>query len=122
MDLLGDGADLMKGLRESYGHTVSYETAHGSVDVKATLGHSDLEDDKIGMGIIISRTTDFLINAASLIINGAVVEPSINDIIHSNHSGTLKSYRVTPDSGDACFVPHDNRGEVFRIHTKEIEQ
>lgn len=122
MDLLGDGAELMKGLRTSYGHTVTYQSSSGSVDVQATLGHSDLEDDKIGMGIIISRTTDFLINADSLVINGAVVEPSINDMIHSSHSGSLKSYRVTPDSGDACFVPHDNRGEVWRIHTKEIEK
>lgn len=67
-----------------------------------------------------TKNRDYLIEAASYVINGTQVEPARFDVITEVINGVPRNYEVLDANGDGSSTSTDSGITVFRVHTKEI--
>lgn len=112
---------LMATLKASAGVAVTYHrndtNGSFSVEITATRGRSDLtlEDGALALQV---QTSDWIIEAADLLLNGVVVVPQRNDFITLAISSTVtEKYQIF----EVPYRPCDPAGRVLRIHTTKTE-
>ncbi len=67
-----------------------------------------------------TKNRDYLIEAASYVINGTQVEPARFDVITEVINGVRRNFELPEANGDGSSTATDSGITVFRVHTKEI--
>jgi len=110
-------AAAAKAVRQVRGETVTYSRGAVSVFVTAVRGFTAWEKTAPYQGVRVGdRSTDWIIDAASLVVSGTQWTPQRGDEIEVDGV----TFRVMPYGPDNQFWQyHDRERTVFRIHTKE---
>lgn len=110
-------------LKEHASRQVVYQRGAQQVTVQATIGRTlmKLED---GYGGIRMEWTDrdFLIQAADLVLGGAVVTPERGDRVLETVDTSTSVFEVMAFGGEPPWRFSDPFGKLLRIHTKRISQ
>jgi hypothetical protein len=124
VNLLEHGASWLADQRRAFmSQTVTYQRGSDSVDVPASIGQTvfRLTDDYGASTRTVS--TDFLISADDLMLNGSPIEPQRGDRIRATLSGiTYVQEVMAPSSSEPLWRYSDASRATYRIHTKQIDQ
>ena len=119
-DLLGDGLGwLASKLNSHAGRSVVFRRGASHVAVAATLGRKDFEADTLA-GRVYFRANDFLIPAASLVLDGQAVLPERGDRIEVAFGASAIVFEVLAHDGVPPWEYADPHQHMLRIHTKRI--
>lgn len=120
-DLLRDGlAWLTAKLNGHAARPVVFRRGAAQVTVAATLGRKDFEADTLA-GRLYFRASDFLIPAASLVLNGQNVLPERGDRIEVAFGAGTVVFEVLAHDGVPPWEYADPHQHMLRIHAKRIE-
>ena len=114
---------LASQLKEAGGEWAIYSRGSNRVAVKVvpTGPVVDLDD---GIGAVLqTRRADFIIQADSLVIDGARTTPQAGDRIEVPFAGThRRTYEVMPVGTDSHYRPIGSYDTAWRVHTKVISE
>lgn len=101
------------------GVSVVYSRGTSSInDLSATIGRTtDRSENFEGVSYDFT-SVDWIVTAASLVIDSAVVKPLRGDLITWNDGTTIRTYEVVQMDDDRTWQPHDEFGVSIRIHSK----
>jgi hypothetical protein len=101
--------------------TVTYTRGAQSVGVSAVVVQQPLQvtDGMGGLGTEWDNT-DFLVDAADLVILGVQIEPQRGDRIARTLGGVTVTYEVMAPLGEAAWRWADSYGVTRRIHAKKV--
>ncbi|MFA6134565.1 MAG: hypothetical protein WC869_11175 [Phycisphaerae bacterium] len=116
-NLLEQAAGWLDRMRTAHlSRNVTYCRGAGSVQVAATVGRTVFEVENAYGIVEKAESRDFLVSAASLVMDGQVIRPQRGDQI----SDDGRTYEVmAPGNEDVCR-PADPYGITLRIHTKFV--
>jgi len=122
-ELLKTASDWFEDVRDDMNaFGVVYNRGVDSVALDASVGQRVWEVD-IDRGIYerwVSR--DFIVLAAELILDGAVVEPQAGDTIIETRGADVYTYECMAPRGESSFEYADGFRKSWRIHSKLITQ
>jgi hypothetical protein len=120
-DMLRDGLSWLAGKLTSHAaREVTYQRGESQATVLATLGKTVAEQDS-GEGLIMRiEIRDYLIDTASLVIDGQQVLPERGDLIIETEDGKSFTYEVLPIGSDRAWRYSDPFRLKLRIHTRLI--
>jgi hypothetical protein len=107
---------LMATLKQAAGAAITYRRGANSVPVTAVRGQSNIEIAQADGRVIQFTSSDWMIEAANLVINGTAVEPARGDTIEHMVGATTSTYEVL----DPPFKPMDAGATAYRVYTKRI--
>jgi len=117
-DLLTDAAGWLSEVRRtSLSQSVTYSRGESSVQLQATPGRTEYEiADEYGTTVK-AHVTDWIVDAADLVLDGQRVLPEPGDRITTADGRT---FEVLPLAGEHYrFL--DPAGTMLRIHTRRID-
>lgn len=119
-DLLATAASWVASQQKSHlSQTVIYVRGQLSVSVSATLGQSEEETFENGGTLVNSRSKDFIIDTADLILDSATVLPKRGDIIKQTIDSVVHKFEVmTENANEPPWRYTDDYQTRLRIHTK----
>jgi len=121
-DLLGNVSDWLRSQRRSHAAvTVTYRRGDHSVSLLATRGETKIESQANDI-ILHSEQSDWIIDAADLVLNEIQVAPQRNDTIEQEIEGVTRVYQVIPLGSENCWRWHDRLQTEYRIHTRFKDQ
>lgn len=97
---------------------ITYRRGTTDIYITATVGMTNFaQTNEFGLEIR-TKTRDFIIDVADLVIDGALVEPLTTDrIIEAQSNGENYTYEPHAPNGEPAFRHADNYRKQFRIHT-----
>ena len=121
-DLLGNASDWLRSQRRSHAAvTVIYRRGAFSVSLLATRGATRIESQ--GNDIVLhSEQSDWIVDAADLVLDSVAAEPQRNDTIEQVIDGVTRVYQVVPLGPENCWRWHDRLQAEYRIHTRFKDQ
>lgn len=123
-DLMRWASDWKRAKRkETLASDIQYRRGSDTIDIRATLGHSEHESINSHGVVDLIRSRDFIIDRADLTFGGVHVEPQRGDLIVLEIDGTSATFEVfSPDGSESAFFTATNKYEtVWRVHTKRVE-
>lgn len=120
-DLMQAGAVYQAAQLKAFaGRAVTYQRGGSQVSVTATVGRVLLKfGDELGGQHVQMTDRDYIVTAADLVLNGAVVTPETGDQFLDLDGGlTPNVYEVQPYGTEPHYRPADPFGVMLRIHTK----
>ena len=103
-------------LKTSAGNTIVYQRGSSTVSITAPVGASDGERMDTNGTVYSFLSTDFLIKATDLVLDGEIAIPQRGDLIVWNSC----TYTVlAPKSGEKPYRESGPGGSVLRVHTKK---
>ncbi|HBE68505.1 MAG TPA: hypothetical protein DDW52_10195 [Planctomycetaceae bacterium] len=116
MSLLQNAEAYLREVRRQHlAQLVTYQRGADSVDLLATQGSTDTENDS-GAVVVQSRSIDWILEAADLLLNETEVLPEKGDRIVVGS----RIYEVVDLGGEPCFRWHGRDSLSLRVHTKEV--
>lgn len=113
--------DRLQARRASHmSRPVVYRRGSASVEVYATIGSTTFQITDAQGVMLESTSRDYLIPAASLIIEGNRVDPRAGDQITESVDGRESVYEVMPFGPEPAWRFSDRYGKMLRIHTKLV--
>jgi hypothetical protein len=105
---------------------VAYQRGGGeTIEMQATLGKSTFKSEDDYGRLIRTVSTDFLIRAEDLLIDGESSLPQAGDYIFYPRASETNSkvgvYEVTAINGEPCRRYSDINNKTLRVHTKASE-
>lgn len=121
-DLLEKAAVWLEDQRSRHAsRVVSYVRGGRTLDLPATVGKTVFEVDD-GYGVLVRHESrDFLVLAADLVLDGAVILPQRGDRVHEVQGSTTFIYEVTAPGKEPAWRYSDPYRTSLRIHTKQVE-
>ena len=122
-DRMATAMDWLAGKRKTFTtETVTYRRGSDEVELSATVGRTIFRLPA-GYGVEIRiETRDFLITAADLILDGALVEPQAGDEVDRTVGAATHVYEVmSPGADEVAWEYSDGHRNTLRVHTKRIE-
>jgi len=102
--------------KQAWPEEITYQRASASVSITAVVGASDGERMDSGGTLYSFTSTDFLVTASQLILNGEIVLPQRGDVIIWDS----RRYAVlAQNSGEKPYRESGPGGAVLRVHTKK---
>ena len=122
-DLLQQAVEWLDGMRASHlSQTVTYQRGSESVQLAATLGSTGYETSDDFGATVQARTTDFIVSADALVLDGHVSAPQPGDRISVAARTKVLVYEVLALPGGEHYRPADPHGLMLRIHTKQVDE
>ena len=122
-DLLQQAVDWLDGVRTSHlSQTVTYQRGGESVQLAATLGSTGYETSDDFGATVQARTTDFIVSAEALVLDGQVTTPQPGDRISVTAGAKVLVFEVLALPGGEHFRLADPHGRMLRIHTKQVDE
>lgn len=121
-DMLQNGAAwLAAQIQRNFSQPVVYSRGADSVAVLATFGRKlyKLDDGEGGFRIEYSDR-DFLIPAASLVLDGVAVLPRRGDLVTVTEGGVATAYQVLAPGGEPEWQWSDPYRQMLRVHAKRV--
>jgi hypothetical protein len=120
VDLLEQASAWLDGQRKKYlSRPVTYSRAEAEVEVLATVGKTTFELDA-SQGVETWQSRDFLIAAADLVLDGAVVLPESGDRVTETQGEQTFVYECVAPGSEPCWRYSDVYRQTLRIHTKQV--
>lgn len=120
MSLLSDAEAALREIRRtSLAEEVVYQRSSQTLTLLATQAATQTENDD-GRVIIQSRSIDWIIEAADLILNGIQEQPKSGDRIHVARGGGTRIFEAMDLGSERHFRFHGRDYLSLRIHTKEV--
>jgi len=122
-DLLQQAVDWLDSVRTSHlSQTVTYQRGSESVQLAATLGSTGYEvSDDFG-ATVQARTTDFIVSADALVLDGQQAMPQPGDRISVTTGAKVLVFEVLALPGGEHYRPADPHGRMLRIHAKQVDE
>ena len=98
------------------GVAVTFHAKTGSVDVTAVPGRSQLESTDESGVTHVSRSHDWIVRAADLVVGGAAVTPVRGNRVKRTIGSQVHTFELM----DPPFSPSDAEHTVLRLHTKRV--
>lgn len=118
-DRLRTGAAYLAGRRKAYAATqVTYCRGDDSVAVYATVERTEWDIQRSDGSVLQSRSRDYLIAAADLVLDSELVKPQPGDTIQEIIGEETVVFTVTPMGDEQAARHSDPYGLTWRIHTK----
>lgn len=122
-DMLAKGAAWLAEKRHAHmSQTVTYIRGAASIELNATLGRSEFEEDDDSGTILRHEARDFLIRPEDLVIGGTETKPQVGDRIQAVDGETTLTFEVLSPGGQPPWRYCDSHRKTMRIHTKLISQ
>ena len=122
VDLLSQAASWLDGVRTSHlSQLVTYQRGEQSVQLAATLGSTGYETSDDFGATVQARTTDFIVSADALVLDGQQVNPQPGDRISVTAGPKVLVFEVLALPGGEHYRPADPNGRMLRIHAKQIQ-
>ena len=122
-DLLQQAVDWLDSVRASHlSQTVTYQRGGESVQLAATLGSTGYETSDDFGAMVQARTTDFIVSADALVLDGQHATPQPGDRISVTAGAKLLVFEVLALPGGEHYRPADPHGRMLRIHTKRVDE
>jgi hypothetical protein len=106
--------------RRTNGLSVVYSDGTNSVTLNVIPGETTFERETTPGLYTTTHSQDFLILAAELILDGAVVLPQMGDTVTATIGGSSVTYQVTSPDGDRHYRWSDPYKTVLRVFTMEV--
>lgn len=121
-DMLQNGVAWLGALMKAHcSRTVSYQRASQSVELVACLGRTIFRVSDGRGGEIRVQMTDWIVDAADLVLDGEVVEPEEGDCIVDGGGPAAAIYQVAAPPGDEpAWRTTDGYRARLRIHTELV--
>jgi len=118
-NLMKRGSELLVAKQMAHASiTVTYSRGEVSADVDAIPGATRFEtEDETGIHVK-SQMRDYLIPAASLVLDSVQTLPIEGDRIAEVDGSKRHIYEVLPLGGEPCWRYSDTYRDLLRIHTK----
>jgi hypothetical protein len=117
-DLVAVGFEMAMTLA---GATVAYRRGDKTIDCLDAIPTQETYTVADEQGILQEiHSRDYLVDAANLVINKAVVEPRVGDRITETIDGQDMVFEVFPIEKQRCFRYRDASRATIRIHTKRV--
>ena len=122
-DMLQQAVDWLDGVRTSHlSQLVTYQRGEESVQLSATLGSTGYEvSDDFG-ATVQARTTDFIVSADALVLDGQQAMPQPGDRISVTTGAKVLVFEVLALPGGEHYRPADPHGRMLRIHAKQVDE
>lgn len=121
-DLLQRGAAWLAGQMKSHAsQTVVYQRGTLSVSLAATIGRTEFEVLTETGGAVRVVTRDYLLDAADLVLGGAVVTPKAGDRIAETVGDEQHVYEATMVGAEPPWRWSDPHRQRLRIHTQRVQ-
>ncbi len=116
MALLDDAlAFHVKTLNSAAGETITFKRGDDTVSLTAVVGQSQFDElSTTGEVHALSKTVDFLVKPASLVLSGSAVLPQRGDLIQRSDGS---QYDVLPGVEGTAWQYSDGRKTFLRIHS-----
>lgn len=100
---------------------VTYRRGDRSVELLATIGRTEYQQDD-GYGIVVrSEARDYLVRVCDLAIDGVETLPEVGDRVDELQNGTVYVYEVLPLGSQGQHWKYaDAFRQTIRIHTRQI--
>lgn len=100
---------------------VTYRRGDRSVELLATIGRTEYQQDD-GYGIVIrSEARDYIVQVCDLAIDGVETLPQVGDRIEELQNGTVYVYEVLPIGAQQQHWKYaDQFRQTLRIHTRQV--
>ena len=119
-DLLQQAVGWLDGVRTSHlSQTVTYQRGSESVQLAATLGSTGYETSDDYGATVQARTTDFIVSADALVLDGQVATPQPGDRISVTARTKTLVFEALALPGGEHYRPADPHGRMLRVHTKQ---
>lgn len=121
-DFLQRGARLIERVRkDKLAHAVTYTPLGGSaIALNATTDGTDFEIVTEGGLGVVERSRDFLLAAEDLVVDDAVILPTVGDRIRETVDGVGVDYEVKAFGSSPHFRYDDTLNLRLRVHTRRI--
>ena len=121
--LLDQGAQWLSSQRHQHlTQTVTYVRGGAAVTLSTTKGRSTFEQlDEHGLATRI-ESTDFLLRAADLVLDGVATLPRSGDQVQETIGGVTYRYEIRAPGGVPPWRYADHLRLDLRVHTKLIGQ
>jgi hypothetical protein len=118
-DMLTIGSTWLQGQRETFlSHQITYKRGSYTATPNATIGTWVFErETEQGLTTRI-ESRDFLITAANLILNNALIVPIKGDTIIETFAGKTNTYAVSAPAKEPVWKWADMTRLTYRIHTE----
>lgn len=100
---------------------ITYTRGPLSAALVARLGSTDFEEVREDGYVTNSRSKDFIVTAADLVLGGVKAEPAKGDEIRIASAAGTEVYEVTSPGGDKPWRYTGSGEHSIRIHTKQID-
>jgi hypothetical protein len=120
-DLLEQGASFLDTQRHTHmARPVVYQRGAAQVEVSATIGRTEFEqDDEAGL-IHRIESRDFLVRTADLDLGEGPTLPKAGDRVRETVGSSVFVYEVNAPGGQPPWRYSDPYRKALRIHTKHI--
>lgn len=118
-DILERGSNWLEDQRAAHAsRPVEYQRGENAVEVPASIGRTVFEIDD-GVGILeCTESRDFLVPAASLVLNGSQALPERGDRVRETIGTVTFTYEIMAPGKEPPWPYSDAYGRTLRIHTK----
>jgi hypothetical protein len=121
-DLLEQGSAWLESQRHAYmTRAVVYVRGVESVELNATIGRTEFEQDTGQGGIRRIESRDFLVRGEDLILTGGPALPKAGDRIRETVDSVTYVYEVMAPGGEPPYRYSDCYRRTLRIHTKHVD-
>lgn len=119
MSSLMDNAlgQVLQTTRRLAGATITYRRGLTSVSLTAVPGETRVEAQDSGGAIIQARVRDWLIEAATLVLDDVLITPEPGDAIET----ASETYEVADLDGLPCWRWSDTAQTTIRVHTRRTQ-
>jgi len=122
-DLLQQAVDWLDSVRTSHlSQTVTYQRGEQSVELAATLGSTGYEASDDFGAMVQARTTDFIVSADALVLDGQMATPQPGDKVQVTGPSKVLVFEVLALPGGEHFRQADPHGRMLRIHAKQVDE
>lgn len=116
-NLLGDALAIhAANIPALAGGAVTYRRGNSSVTVTAAPGRTDFESYGPDGELVSSRSTDWIMAAADLVLDGVATVPRRGDVVVD---ATGNEFIVLPVNGERVYRYSDATRKILRVHTVE---
>lgn len=116
-----DLSQLVSGALETValatGIEATYSRGAETVSLTVIPARTEYRQDQRQAVAIQSDRQDFLVSAASLVLDGAAIRPKRGDLLTLTRSGQSCIYEILPENGDQPYRL-DQTETLIRLHTR----
>jgi len=123
VDLLKKGSAWLEQQRHTHmASPVTYSRGEHSVELQATVGRSEIEQQDANGTLVVAEPRDYLIRCEGLVLDGATRLPQPGDLITEAVGGNERTFEVMAIGSEPCWRYSDQYHQTFRIHTKAASE
>ena len=121
-NMLDRGSAWLEAMRQKHAtRDIEYSRAGETVSLRATVGKTVFQVSREYGQFERTEARDYIVEAARLVLGGAVMLPKKGDRIRETDGPKAFIYEVMAPGAEPCWRYSDLQRRALRIHTKLVE-